>query len=279
MMPPPRTHRFSLILAAVDFSRQSAKALRYAVALARAGGGRVVAVHVIEPVLAGAAAQAYDERALIRDTTAGVAKFVASTAGAASAPGIQCLAVAGAPRQTLAATARRLHADVLVMGTHGRGDVDKAFFGSVAKSLLRRYPETVMVIPPGCPDPPASWPGLALAAVGHGRSRRALISSAARMAALFGAWLSVVDVETPARQPAWRQAGLILLPLPAADRLRTFRQGPGAHRVIREAHRPVLVMHAGRRIGHVAGPRKAAWRWPGSEPPLRNARAPSHAER
>src|SRR5689334_21008053 len=68
MMPPPRTHRFHVVLAAVDFSRQSAKAIRYAVALARAGGGRVVAVHAIDPLLAGAAARAYAERTLIQDT-------------------------------------------------------------------------------------------------------------------------------------------------------------------------------------------------------------------
>ena len=34
MMPPPRTRRFRSILCAVDFSPHSAKALRYAAALA-----------------------------------------------------------------------------------------------------------------------------------------------------------------------------------------------------------------------------------------------------
>ena len=256
MMPPPRTHRFRLILAAVDFSSQSAKAVRYAVALSRAGGGRVVAVHAIHPLLAGAAARAYDEPALVEDARADLVRFVRSAAGAEAASRIECLAIVGAPRHTLAATSRRLRADVLVMGTSGRSGAAKAFFGSVSQGLLRRYPGTMLIVPPGCPNPTASWPGqTVVAAVTPGEHRRGLIAAAGRMTAVLGAWLSVVDIGTAVPRS---RASLILFPLAAADRLRTFRQGTTAYRFICDARRPVLVMHAGRRIGHIEGPRKAA---------------------
>jgi hypothetical protein len=56
----------------------------------------------------------------------------------------------------------------------------------------------------------------------------------------------------------WHQASLVLLPLPMADRLRTFRQGTAAYRFVCQARRPVLVLRTGRRIGHAELPRRAA---------------------
>ena len=40
-----------------------------------------------------------------------------------------------------------LHCDVIVMGTHGKGIVRQAFFGSVAKKVLRRVRKPVFIIP------------------------------------------------------------------------------------------------------------------------------------
>ena len=51
MMPLPRTRGFRSILCAVDFSPHSAKALRYAAALARACGGRVTAIYAVDSLL------------------------------------------------------------------------------------------------------------------------------------------------------------------------------------------------------------------------------------
>ena len=40
-----------------------------------------------------------------------------------------------------------LHCDLIVMGTHGKGIVGQAFFGSVAKRVLRRVRKPVFIIP------------------------------------------------------------------------------------------------------------------------------------
>jgi hypothetical protein len=48
------------------------------------------------------------------------------------------------------------------------------------------------------------------------------------------------------------------LPLPDSARFTTFRQGTQAYEFIRKAGVPVLVMHTGRRIGHVERAPKVA---------------------
>lgn len=250
-MPAARTHRLRLILAAVDFSRASAKALRYAVAAARAGGGRVVAVHAVDPLLSAAASRAYASRPLAAETRASLVKFVQAAVGAAVAPAVECVVSVGTARHVLIDECRRLHADIVVVGTNGRGGVAKAFFGSATEALLRRHLGAVMVIPPRCPDPSPEWPGPSVvAAVKHDRHRRSTMQAAAHAAEVFGAWLSVVDFDTATPPSAWRRAALVLLPMPAADRFRTFRQGTVAYRFVCAIRRPVLVMHSGRRIGH-----------------------------
>jgi len=259
MMPPPRRPRFRLILAAVDFSRPSAKALRYAAAVARASGGRVLAMHVIDPLLDAAAARAYAERTLIDETRTDLAKFVRSALGAAGAAGVDCEVLVGAARQTLIARSRKLRPDVIVMGTNGRGGVAKAFFGSTTEALLRRYDGPVMVIPRGCPDPEANWPGPSVvAAVGTGPRRRAMMMAAARAADVFGAWLSAIDIDAAVPRSRWHQASLVLLPMPAAKRFEAFRQGTAAYRFVCRTRRPVLLLHTGHRIGHADPPRRAA---------------------
>jgi len=40
-----------------------------------------------------------------------------------------------------------LHCDAIVMGTHGKGIARQAFFGSVAKRILRRVRKPVFIIP------------------------------------------------------------------------------------------------------------------------------------
>ena len=258
MMPPPRTRRLRRILVGLDFSRASAGALRYAAAVARAAGGRVVAMHVVDPLLTAAAAHAYGERLLADETRLEIERFARRTLGADAATAIECVAVVGTARQALIAEARRRHADLVVLGTSGRG-VSKTFLGSTAEALLRRYDGAVLVVPPRCSAPAGGWPGGSIvAAVASGRHHRAMLAAAARAAHLFGAWLHVVD---PAARPArgrWHPAPLIVLPLPAAARLQSCRQGTAAYGFVRQSAVPVLVTHTGHRIGHPEVSRPAA---------------------
>jgi hypothetical protein len=46
--------------------------------------------------------------------------------------------------------------------------------------------------------------------------------------------------------------------MPDSARLETFRQGTQAYEFVRRVGVPVLVMHTGRRIGHVELPKQVA---------------------
>lgn len=251
MMPPPRTRRFRLILAAVDFSPQSAHALRYATAMAHACGGRVVVVHALDPLLEAAAARAYAERPLIADTKRELIRFARRTLGA-DAASLEYAVVIGAPCQTIIAEAARRRPDVVVVGTNARAGMPKLFFGSTTEALLRRYHGAVLVVPPQSRAPGAAWPhGHVVAAVGGGPHHRAMVSAAARTAEIFGGWLSMTSPEGELPRSRASGAPMVVLPLPGASRLKTFTQGTRAYEFVRRAHVPVLVMHTGRRIGHV----------------------------
>ena len=258
MMPTPRTRRLRLILAAIDFSRDSARALRYAAALSRRFGGRVVAVHALDPLLEAAAARAYASHPLVEDTTIALKHFARKAIGVA-AERVEYDVAIGAPRQALIAECRRRRPDVVVLGTQGRGGLAKMFFGSTTEALLRRYHGTVMVVPSKSPFPPPGWPGgTVVGAVGSGPHRRAMLSAAARTAEMFGAFLSVTSPDAPPARTRWSDAPLSILPLPDAARLGTFRQGTAAYEFVRRARGPVLVVRTGHRFGHSEVPRQAA---------------------
>jgi hypothetical protein len=56
---------------------------------------------------------------------------------------------------------------------------------------------------------------------------------------------------SPLPRSRWQGVPMVVLPLPDSARLKTFTQGTDAYDFVRRAHVPVLVMHTGRRIGHV----------------------------
>jgi len=53
----------------------------------------------------------------------------------------------GYPADEILKKADDLNCDLVVMGTHGKGLVRQAFFGSVAKKVLRRVRKPVFIIP------------------------------------------------------------------------------------------------------------------------------------
>lgn len=52
--------------------------------------------------------------------------------------------------------ARQLPADLIVMGTHGRGGFERFILGSVAEKVLRKAPCPVLTVPPAALDAPAT---------------------------------------------------------------------------------------------------------------------------
>jgi nucleotide-binding universal stress UspA family protein len=273
MMPPPRTPGFRSILCAVDFSRYSAKALRYAAALAASCGGRVTAIYALDPLLTAAAAAAYDSHVLERTALTDLKRFVRTSVHGDRAAGIGCIVAVGPAGAVVLAHARHARSGLIVMGTHGRRGVRKLFFGSTTEAVLRRFRGPVLAIPPRCREPRPGWPGgYIVAAVEDGAHRRALLSSAARMAEAFGAWLALAPVVPRPQRAARHDAQMIIFPLPQAAHFRMLRQGSAAYRFVCGARRPVLVMPTGTRPGPTASPALCSRR--GSRPARTMPRVP-----
>jgi nucleotide-binding universal stress UspA family protein len=115
-----------------DFSNCARYAGVRAAELARHFGARLHVLHVTPPVT----------------EPAPPARLAA--AAAALGPGLDVTTgtTTGTPARAICAYARRIGADLIVMGTHGRTGVSRALLGSVAEGVVRHATCPVMTIRP-----------------------------------------------------------------------------------------------------------------------------------
>jgi nucleotide-binding universal stress UspA family protein len=133
------------VLFATDFSEASRLAGRRAAAMARHYSARLHVVHVDPPVTAPASPSLLGAAASARGT--GVDVTVA--------------ALSGLPARQICSHARRIGADVIVVGTHGRTGLSRALLGSVAEAVVRHAPCAVMTVPATDPAVPTADTDLA----------------------------------------------------------------------------------------------------------------------
>lgn len=62
------------------------------------------------------------------------------------APNVKTHLLTGVPAEEILECARRIHADAIVMGSHGRSGIARAMLGSVAESVMRRALTPVIVV-------------------------------------------------------------------------------------------------------------------------------------
>jgi nucleotide-binding universal stress UspA family protein len=166
-LPDLRSHQGRVmkhILVATDFSPNAAGALRHAASLAQLSGAKITLLHVIfaekiSETLLGLDALEYLARAAdegdrgpgsafdrLRDAAkeklADAIKVVAQPR-----PTIEPVVAEGRPSVEIAGYAAANNVDLIVLGTHGRGPIGKAFLGSVADNVLRQAEIPVMVVP------------------------------------------------------------------------------------------------------------------------------------
>lgn len=131
------------LVVGVDFSDLSAQALRVAHSLAaRMQPSRIHAVHVaIGDASADLAPIPVAD--ILREEKKRLDDFVKRSGIDGE---IVTHAVVGAPAEALAAVAKDQGADVVVLGTHGRKGISRMLFGSVAESVVRGAPCSVLVV-------------------------------------------------------------------------------------------------------------------------------------
>ena len=141
------------IVAAVDFSAHSDIVLKYAAEFSQAFGAKVVLCHVIAkadtlsqlpPTGEGYFPPNYEE--LQRQAAEKEAQRAIGAAGLKEA---SLTIVAGTPFVEIVKLARSENADLLIVGTHGRGAVAHALLGSVAEKVVRKAPCPVLTVREG----------------------------------------------------------------------------------------------------------------------------------
>lgn len=133
--------RIQRILHPSDFSPASAPAFATATEMAKARRAELILVHVLSPVVPVVgngyiSPKAYDD--LVRSTRAAGQKQLDSLLARARKAGVRgrALLLEGVTHDQIVRAARSRRADLIVMGTHGRGGMAKLFLGSVAERVI-----------------------------------------------------------------------------------------------------------------------------------------------
>lgn len=130
------------VMVAVDPSYAAVPTVRQAVAFARILGSPLHALHVIDPAPAIAELPPNWSREIVeRDVWPSIplveeAKVIRE----------------GTPFDTIVSEAAAWRADVIVVGSHGKGWVDRMLIGSVTEDLLNNLPCAVLVVPVPKPE-------------------------------------------------------------------------------------------------------------------------------
>ena len=131
-----------------DFSACAEQARTLAVQLARALGAELVLIHVAveTPPFREGFMRARELERLFEEQRAWARQALEQRAANCRGQGVPTLArvVTGAPHQGIVETAKQEGAAFIVMGTHGRGALERFFLGSVADRVIRAAPCAVV---------------------------------------------------------------------------------------------------------------------------------------
>lgn len=142
------------ILAAVDFSEASRKALDQALSLAREREARLLILHVIDgeglretAPLVGVSEMVLQER-LEKERRKKIEEVVAEARGRDGDAPCRVHIAWGRPFQEILRSSRENAVNLIVLGTAGRSaDLERALFGSTAEKVLRAAPCPVLCVP------------------------------------------------------------------------------------------------------------------------------------
>jgi nucleotide-binding universal stress UspA family protein len=150
------------ILVATDFGEAAEAALNYGREFARTFGASLEVLHVGENVVArglGAEGFTVDWSTLQRELEAAARKQLDDLLSAedrATLDAKPVFVISNAPALAIVDHARESKADLILMGTHGRGAMAHLFMGSIAERVVRlapcpvltvRHPEREFVLP------------------------------------------------------------------------------------------------------------------------------------
>ncbi|MBZ0220492.1 MAG: universal stress protein [Candidatus Methylomirabilis sp.] len=140
--------RFEKILVPVDLADGSEKAAEYASMLAKRHGAKLYVIHVIDlsddviPFVSGLEL----EQKLHKKSKEDLAKYAESRFKGIGEVELDTLK--GVPYRAILSYINEKGIDVVVMGSYGKGSVDRFLIGSTTERVMRKSPCPVLVVPP-----------------------------------------------------------------------------------------------------------------------------------
>jgi nucleotide-binding universal stress UspA family protein len=138
---------FKKVLIAVDSDPVAVHAAEVGVELAKAVAGQVALISVIDRSGVEAAAPEFPRDELLAEARDHAARVLAEL-GPKLAPGgaAETFSPEGHPGEEIVAAAKTWGADLIVIGSHGRGGIGRVLLGSVAEAVTRHAPCPVLVV-------------------------------------------------------------------------------------------------------------------------------------
>jgi nucleotide-binding universal stress UspA family protein len=148
------------ILCPIDFSDTSRRALEYGVAIARWYKAELAALYVGPAIVQPVNLAEYPAPMPLEPPRETLMRDLEQMLGAAEAQDLRTTVAIehGGAVQQILKLAEALPADLIVLGTHGRGGFDRLVLGSVTEKVLRKAACPVLTIPPNLTELPAGGP-------------------------------------------------------------------------------------------------------------------------
>ena len=138
----------SNILLATDFSSESQLALQYALSLAKRYGAKLFITHAVPPDAGITTAEMQlPVHDLMQSNAERDVALLEQTEELKSFPH-EVIVESGEAWEVLNRVACNKNVDLIVMGTHGRGGIDKLFLGSTAEKVIRHASCPVLTVGP-----------------------------------------------------------------------------------------------------------------------------------
>ncbi len=201
------------ILCPVDFSDYSSHSLAHATALARWYGASLTVLHVwpLMPPPPPYDALASSALLMLPEQREASLTRLRALVDALGSPHVDATAriEAGSPPEVILDVARRTHADVLVLGTHGRSGFDRLMLGSVTEKILHKSPCPVITVPRTVEGPALQRVTYAriVCALDDARADNVAFTFAESLARESNAELVLVHVVEPFPEPTLAEVG------------------------------------------------------------------------
>jgi nucleotide-binding universal stress UspA family protein len=140
--------RIQNIVAPVDFSPASCLAVNYGIALARKFGAKLTLLHVIESpgsLITGFPPVSPIAEKELRDRAVRMLSALVSSEDQDDVD-LGIVVKSGGIEDVIYSSIKELAADIVVMGTHGRGLFGRWLIGSVTQNVLRKFPIPILTV-------------------------------------------------------------------------------------------------------------------------------------